>query len=106
MATDLESVGAPAIQNGVVYQTGWVHMQFGSGGSSWNAAIIMAYQANPTMTFVVHDTNGTPTQLPGVGLINQPNNTNGNNTSAPLTISQVDLVHFVPGQLPAPMCNP
>ena len=104
IATDLESVGAPAVSNGVVYQTGWAHMHFPNApvSSEWNAAIIMAYQANPPMSFTVRDSDGNATQLP-VQATNNANNTNGNNTSSPLTISQVDLINYVPGTLPTPV---
>jgi hypothetical protein len=96
VVTDFESIGAPAFQNEVVYQTGFAHMQFGSGTSAWNAAVIMAYQANPSMTFITQNPDGTPTQLPGAAAALP-----GNNMAQPsptLQLSQPNLLSATPNQ--------
>gem|GEM_PF-3385143 len=102
IATDLETIGAPAYANGVAYQTGWCHMHYPTGNAvnEWDATLIMAYKSSPNMSFVLTDGNGN--------VVPVPSNTNVDgsiNPNAPkLQIKQLNLVTYVPGQPgPPPM---
>lgn len=95
IAADLEVIGAPAYSNGVVYQVGWTHMQAQTPGSQteFNAALIMAYQANPSLSFVPRDADGSVLPLQGNG------GTQNQTQSTGLQLIQPDILHLGAGGL-------
>jgi hypothetical protein len=95
IVSDLESIGTPAYSNGVVYQTGWAHMQYGTGGAvnEWDATVVIAYKSTPSLTFIPKQSDGTPIVMQDSSL----QQANGQRTR-PVTIEQLDILHYVPGQ--------
>ncbi len=95
IVSDLESIGTPAYSNGVIYQTSWAHMQYGTGGAvnEWDATVLMAYRSNPSLTFIPKQTDGSPIVMQDTS----SNQANGQRTR-PVTLEQIDIVHYVPGQ--------
>ncbi len=101
IATDLETIGAPAYSNGVAYQVGWGHMHYPTGlaVNEWDAAFILAYKANPNMTFVLTNNDGTVVDMSQYTSTDNNGNIVNNNR---LQIKQVNIYNLAPGQTPQP----